>query len=254
MELRYPNVTGRNDHEILEQLRSYLYQLVDQLQFSIGEAKGSSGNAITASTDPVAVFNTIKPLILASADIVQAYGDKIINTRLAKSIRVGFLYKDDQGEVRGIELGDTKRIDGEDTFVKLARFTDREVTFYRDGEEIYSLRPDREWISLGLSEYVQASSVDIGRNGSGCYYMECAEKGRVRIAFNCAFAYAGNPMRVNAELLPEAYRPPRSIYAVCPTDGNGVARAMVTQGGEIYIDLISSSTTPQQWIDGYIDF
>lgn len=259
VELRYPNITGRNEYEMLEQIKSYLYQLVQQLQFALSDTNGSSqggGSSYYQQTiaDPVAAFNSLKPLIIASTEIVQTYGDKILDLRLAKQIRTGILYKDGDEEVRGVELGNTKVVDGEDVFVKLARFTEKEVTFYRDGEEIYSLRPNREWISLGLSEYVNASSVDIGRNGSGCYYMECAEKGRVRIAFNCAFAHNGKPMRVNAELLPEAYRPTRSIYTVCPADGNGVARAMVTPGGEIYIDSISSSTTPQQWIDGYIDF
>lgn len=35
MELRLPNITGATEREQLSQIRSYLYQLVDQLQFTI---------------------------------------------------------------------------------------------------------------------------------------------------------------------------------------------------------------------------
>jgi hypothetical protein len=37
MELRLPNITGATEREQLSQIRSYLYQLVDQLQFTISK-------------------------------------------------------------------------------------------------------------------------------------------------------------------------------------------------------------------------
>jgi hypothetical protein len=37
MELRLPNITGATEREQLSQVRSYLYQLVDQLQFTISK-------------------------------------------------------------------------------------------------------------------------------------------------------------------------------------------------------------------------
>lgn len=257
VELRYPNITGRNEYEMLEQIKSYLYQLVQQLQFALSDTNGSSqggGSSYYQQTiaDPVAAFNSLKPLIIASTEIVQTYGDKILDLRLAKQIRTGILYKDGDEEVRGVELGNTKVVDGEDVFVKVARFTEKEVTFYRDGEEIYSLRADDEWIDLGLSENVSESTVDMGRNGSGCYYRRLPEKGHYRIAFNCAFLFTGSPIRVNAELIPEADRPSHSICAACATS-IGFARAMVTTGGEIYIESSLSSGT-HMWIDGYIEY
>lgn len=32
-KLRYPNITGRTPEEQIEQLKRYLYQLIDQLNF-----------------------------------------------------------------------------------------------------------------------------------------------------------------------------------------------------------------------------
>lgn len=90
-ELRYPNITGATEREQLSQVKSYLYQLVDQLQFALTTVESSAVSAYapqkqTASSsgpteDAVAIFASIKALIIKSADIVNAYYDEI-NTRL----------------------------------------------------------------------------------------------------------------------------------------------------------------------------
>lgn len=90
-ELRYPNITGATEREQLSQVKSYLYQLVDQLQFALTTVESSAVSAYapqkqTASSsgpteDAVATFASIKALIIKSADIVNAYYDEI-NTRL----------------------------------------------------------------------------------------------------------------------------------------------------------------------------
>lgn len=35
MELRYPNITGEDPRQQLQQLKSYLFQLVDQLNYAL---------------------------------------------------------------------------------------------------------------------------------------------------------------------------------------------------------------------------
>lgn len=91
-ELRYPNITGANEREMMVQMKSYLYQLVDQLQYALNNIGASSVTLVTqkpggvqqtnsGSADPVATFNDIKSLIIKSADIVNAYYAEI-TTRL----------------------------------------------------------------------------------------------------------------------------------------------------------------------------
>jgi hypothetical protein len=91
-ELRYPNITGTNEREMMVQMKSYLYQLVDQLQYALNNIGASSVAVVTqkpsvvhqtnsGSADPVAMFNDIKSLIIKSADIVNAYYYEI-TTRL----------------------------------------------------------------------------------------------------------------------------------------------------------------------------
>lgn len=96
IELRFPNITG-NEREQLVQIRSYLYQLVPQLQWAlnnIGTQEGVNGVARPSSVyvtppavarmvgmDAEAKFEEIKALIIKSADIVDAYYEEI-NKRL----------------------------------------------------------------------------------------------------------------------------------------------------------------------------
>lgn len=94
IEIRLPNIAGQSEKEQLAQLKSYLYQLVEQLQYAFDNI--DTGNNVSpghtqpqvvtyqASASPVnpeATFNAIKSLIIKSADIVDAYYDEI-NTRL----------------------------------------------------------------------------------------------------------------------------------------------------------------------------
>lgn len=91
LNLRYPNITGQDGASQLAQVKSYLYQLVGDLQFAISEMDTATSGAIALSqktgskldevTKPKAAFDSIKSLIIKSADIVQAYYEEI-NKRL----------------------------------------------------------------------------------------------------------------------------------------------------------------------------
>ena len=90
MELRMPSIGG-TDREQLAQIRSYLYQLIPQLQWAINNATVPSSyiapqaqrSTAVASTsfDTETAFDALKPLIIKSADIVEAFYEEI-NTRL----------------------------------------------------------------------------------------------------------------------------------------------------------------------------
>lgn len=87
-DIRYPNITGATEAEQLQQVRSYLYQMVDQLNIAL-QSVGSTATTYTTSVarggaaptldakDAEASFNALKPLIIKSADIVNAYYQRI---------------------------------------------------------------------------------------------------------------------------------------------------------------------------------
>lgn len=84
---RLPNITATNDSGKLAQMQSYLYQLVQQLNWAmenIGDApreyvSKKVENFVTDGQEksPASTFNSIKSLIIKSADIVNAYYDEI---------------------------------------------------------------------------------------------------------------------------------------------------------------------------------
>lgn len=92
MELRLPNISG-TDREQLVQIRSYLYQLVPQLQWALNNVEASNNVQVEKPTpksllpsttlseaSAQATFNSIKALIIKSSDIVDAYYERINRT------------------------------------------------------------------------------------------------------------------------------------------------------------------------------
>jgi len=91
MDFRLPNITGESDSQKLSQMQSYLYQLVEQLNYSLATINGEtkSENLVKANTNNSGVsqltqseidyenFNSIKALIIKSSEIVEAYYDEI---------------------------------------------------------------------------------------------------------------------------------------------------------------------------------
>lgn len=94
VELRLPNIKGATEREQLAEIKGYLYQLAGDLQFALNSIGTSSPQVVTnipmvthsaslASTgaSTQATFNSIKSLIIKSAEIVDAYYEEI-NRRL----------------------------------------------------------------------------------------------------------------------------------------------------------------------------
>ena len=97
VNLRLPNIDGKTDAAQLTQVQSYLYQLVEQLNYALStiEGGGGSGKVLytsgaagaveeSAKNEANATFNSIKSLIIKSADIINAYYEAI-NKRLSGS-------------------------------------------------------------------------------------------------------------------------------------------------------------------------
>ena len=92
IDIRLPNINASTEEGQLMQIKSYLYQFAEQLKYAIStlEAGGATSGepdrqAISVSpaetATPGSTFNSIKSLIIKSADIVNAYYEEI-NRRL----------------------------------------------------------------------------------------------------------------------------------------------------------------------------
>lgn len=211
-DIRLPNITGTTEKEQLKQLRSYLHQFVEQMQWVLNDISMNQGGAATvqgsqqANTsksdgekDGVATFDSIKALIIKSADIVDSYYEEI-NRRLVgvyvaesdfgkfrseteqaisatstaveqkfvnheeiknsvekideslrivnASIKSGQISSDENGAVYGIEIGETRNIDGVEKFNQFARFTADRLSFYdQNGYEVAYISDDKLFVS-----------------------------------------------------------------------------------------------------------
>lgn len=85
--IRLPKIDGTTSAQQLSQIKGYLYQLVEQLNHTLTGMEtggtrvvmtgGTSNTAAEKKNEAVASFNSIKSLIIKSADIVNAYYDVI---------------------------------------------------------------------------------------------------------------------------------------------------------------------------------
>lgn len=87
-ELRLPSITAPDEKGQLLQMRNYLHQIVEQLQWALNDiSANASGYSATVGTkskssvpkesETVTNFNAVKTLIIKSADVINAYSDEI---------------------------------------------------------------------------------------------------------------------------------------------------------------------------------
>ncbi len=90
VELRLPNINSETPEGQLSQIRSYLYQFAEELNWALNtlsspeenrEAIVQAASEATAARESKAqdTFNDIKSLIIKSADIIKAYYEEIDN-------------------------------------------------------------------------------------------------------------------------------------------------------------------------------
>lgn len=97
---KLPNITAATAEGKLVQMQSFLYQTVEQLNWALNtiESGTASGNLVYQNTKKtggssdqekaVSTFNEIKSLIIKSADIVNAYYEKINAKLVGKYVAV----------------------------------------------------------------------------------------------------------------------------------------------------------------------
>lgn len=90
IDIRFPNITATTEAGKLQQMQSYMHQLVEQLNWALNTIESAqAGNATPAvvfqQREPATAkeaedtFNSIKALIIKSADIVKAYETTIFS-------------------------------------------------------------------------------------------------------------------------------------------------------------------------------
>lgn len=115
-----------------------------------------------------------------------------------------------------------------------------------------------DWVSIGLADLISESAYEHGRKETGCHYL-VTEGRHVHIAFNCAFAYGGTALVINADPIPEDHRPLRTVFSPCICNDRNIAGVSVCTDGYIRVEWIQKATdtvltgsADVTWIDGYL--
>lgn len=141
IEIRLPNINAPTEAGQLSQMRSYLYQFAEQLQWALNtlekgasaeeiELKNALGQVVEKTEEAKAqdTFNSIKDLIIKSADIVEAYYEEIDNLLSLSGKYVA------ESEFGSFKQETNTKISATDQYIE-GKFTKTETI---DGEEVTS--------------------------------------------------------------------------------------------------------------------
>lgn len=169
IDLRLPNITGPTDHDRLVQMQSYLYQFVEQLQWALSNVDTSNADVVAPvaqsllppvsygvmltgdGDDPQATFNSIKALIIKSADIVEAYYEEI--SRRLESVYVAQSDFGDFAQKTAQEIEETSTSTTQ-------RFENIQVIIANQGGELENVKGSLQTIGADIS-YAQKDIVTI---------------------------------------------------------------------------------------------
>ena len=173
MELRLPKITAETQAEQMSQMKSYLYQMVGELNWALknissgasedylvvnGKPMGGGKAPTKESNDPVSRFNEIKALIIKSADIANAYYEKI-------STRLEGLYVA-QSDFGAYQEATSQDIEANSTSIQQIFTNQQEISGTVDALQDSALRTEA-YIRTGLLYYSE--------DGSPVYGMEIGQ-------------------------------------------------------------------------------
>lgn len=176
VDIRLPQFHG-NEKEQLTQVGTYLYQLASQLQWALRNVDASNNIIVQSSSqqsgavvqplstsllsdetvgrnEAEATFESIKSLIIKSAEIVDAYYDEI-NTRLEGL----YVAQSDFGEFRQR----TEQTIEQNSTSTTQRFENIQVIISNQGNDLSTIEGDLKTIGEDLS-YAHQSIVSLGSN------------------------------------------------------------------------------------------
>ncbi len=171
-DFRYPKITEQTTQGQLTQIKSYLHQLVDQIQWAMSNletapskvvistpsSKSTAANA-RSTIDSQATFNSIKPLIIKSADIVEAYYEEI-NKRLVGE----YVAESDFGTFKEQTIQDIEA-------------TSTDITqFYSNLQEIITDIENINFKLLDVKAHIRSGLLYNDENGIPIYGLEIGQK------------------------------------------------------------------------------
>lgn len=148
MNIRLPNINAQTESGQIAQMRGYLYQFAEELQWALNAIESGNrdavivqdakGNAVSKESAAQSTFSDIKGLIMKSADIVNAYYEK-----MGAKLNGDYVARSEYGEYTA------------KTSATLEATSDRVEQTYTNVQEIKKggwTTDDGEYVELGIDE------------------------------------------------------------------------------------------------------
>ncbi len=187
--IMYPNIDSKSESGQLVQIRSYLHQLVEQLNFALGnidfgQSQNTSGVGLTnvsssvigsansVSNQDTSRFNSIKSLIIKNAEIVDAFyqeiSDRLRGSYVAQS-EFGTYKQETEAAFKKSSLG-LEMVLSEDQDIESAEYT--------------TLRKSNAWLKIGKVDEINGwplYGMEVGQYGTeinedGMYTEQCSAR------------------------------------------------------------------------------
>lgn len=85
INIRYPNITGISDREQLAQIKSFLHQLVDQLNYALTTLGSGDGSTVTDSGQGNQSYEELKNLVMTEIQRINSRIDQMSFTEEDKA-------------------------------------------------------------------------------------------------------------------------------------------------------------------------
>lgn len=164
-EIRLPNITDRSEAGQLRQIKSYLHQLVGELNFALSAIEKTDSNKVvnakgqpvtvtaTEKADPLSSFNQIKALIIKDAAIVNAYYEEI-----SKRLEGLYVAESDFGiykeETSAVLSANSQNIEALFTDTQTISTSVDEISkVLQTGETGTKIIGSEAWVNVGILDY-----------------------------------------------------------------------------------------------------
>jgi len=172
IDIRFPKITAMSEAGKLEQLQSYLHQLVEQLNWALANVqtlpmeeeikKVIQQEVKQQDGSPQATFNSIKSLIIKSADIVSAYEE-----RISRELEGKYVAASDFGIFK------------EDTLQKIEETSTSITQFYEDIQEIITNIENVEHTLIDVNAHIKSGLLYYDESGAPVYGLEICQRNEI---------------------------------------------------------------------------
>lgn len=172
IDIRFPNINDPTDRGQLAQIKSYLYQLAEQLQYVVNNLGTSVSSTYVVNQTPISVapeapknideqatFNAIKSLIIKSADIVDSYYDEF-----SKRLEGEYVATSDFGEYR------------EDTSHTITENSTSIENLFENVQEILTDIENIEYTLIEVNAHIRSGLLYHDDGGVPVYGLEIGQK------------------------------------------------------------------------------